>query len=314
MHARALGAASITVFVALIALVLALPSLQQMALRSPQIAAIVTAVLVNITNTDRAKESLSPLTVNPQLVAIAQMKANDMAEKGYFAHTSPEGVEPWHWFREGEYAYQYAGENLAVNFADSEEVSAAWMASPTHRENILDGRFTEIGIATAQGNYQGRTTTFVVQMFGTPRVARSQSGTLEASVIPNDPELIAFAADPAAPQEVLSERSVGKDDAASPQSFAVATTEPAVAAALAESAADDSASPAAYLFGYPKTAVRIAFNLLGVLLAVLLAIETGLEIKRRHRSHMLIAGGMLILIVIAFVVADQLLFALPLIR
>lgn len=91
-----------------------------------------------------------------------------MAEKSYFAHTSSDGVTPWHWFQEVDYPYLYAGENLAIHFTDSEDVIDAWMNSPTHRANILNTRFTEMGIATAQGSYQGRATIFVVQLFGTP--------------------------------------------------------------------------------------------------------------------------------------------------
>ena len=66
------------------------------------------------------------------------------------------------------YPFKYAGENLAINFQDSKEVSDAWLASPEHKANILNPKFTEIGIATAQGMYSGKNATFVVQLFGTP--------------------------------------------------------------------------------------------------------------------------------------------------
>ncbi len=98
------------------------------------------------------------------------MKADDMATKGYFAHTSPEGLTPWYWFAQVGYNYTYAGENLAINFNESKDVDTAWLASPTHRANILNSHYTEIGIATAQGMYKGVQATFVVQMFGTPVV------------------------------------------------------------------------------------------------------------------------------------------------
>jgi hypothetical protein len=91
-----------------------------------------------------------------------------MAKEGYFAHDSPSGVTPWEWFDEVEYTYETAGENLAIDFSDSDAVVDAWMDSRLHRENILEEDFTEIGIATARGEYEGRETVFVVQMFGTP--------------------------------------------------------------------------------------------------------------------------------------------------
>jgi hypothetical protein len=133
------------------------------------LASIQTAFLVELTNQDRQNNSAQSLQVNPLLVEAAQRKANDMASKSYFAHTSPEGLTPWFWFGDVGYSYKYAGENLAVNFSDSLDVHRAWLASPTHKKNIIDPRFTEIGIATAQGVYKGRPATFVVQMFGTPR-------------------------------------------------------------------------------------------------------------------------------------------------
>ncbi len=90
-----------------------------------------------------------------------------MAENEYFAHTSPEGVTPWYWFEKVGYDYNFAGENLAVNFTEAERVDQAWMDSPSHRRNIINERFEDIGIATAEGRYRGRRAYFVVQLFGT---------------------------------------------------------------------------------------------------------------------------------------------------
>jgi uncharacterized protein YkwD len=131
-------------------------------------ASVYSSVLVDLTNDARKVDNLPILALNDKLTSAAQLKANDMAESGYFAHTSPEGVTPWHWFNEAEYTFVFAGENLAVDFTESEDVENAWLNSPKHRENILDPRFQEIGIAVKPGIYQGHETTFVVQMFGTP--------------------------------------------------------------------------------------------------------------------------------------------------
>ncbi len=94
------------------------------------------------------------------------MKAKDMAENQYFAHTSPTGATPWQWFSKAGYRYSYAGENLAINFTESVDVENAWIASPTHLANLISDKFDETGIATYQGTYQGQPTTFVVQLFG----------------------------------------------------------------------------------------------------------------------------------------------------
>jgi uncharacterized protein YkwD len=133
------------------------------------LSAVLATVLVDLTNADRATANLDGLTVNPLLENAARMKADDMAQKGYFAHNTPDGKTPWYWFIKAGYLYKYAGENLAVNFTESSEVEKAWMASPTHRLNILGKNYTEIGIATSTGMYQGKEVIFVVQMFGRPK-------------------------------------------------------------------------------------------------------------------------------------------------
>jgi hypothetical protein len=124
--------------------------------------------LVDETNQSRAANDLPALQLNALLQAAAQEKANDMATKGYFAHTSPQGLTPWYWFENVGYSFSYAGENLAVNFSDSQDVTNAWMNSAEHRANILSENFTQIGIATAQGIYNGEPATYVVEEFGTP--------------------------------------------------------------------------------------------------------------------------------------------------
>jgi hypothetical protein len=135
---------------------------------SGNIASVIVSVLVDLTNTKRTDQNLQSLKINPILTEAAQMKANDMAEKGYFSHTSPDGKSPWHWFIKANYRFIYAGENLAVDFSESEDVVNAWLNSEDHRENLLNGKFSEIGIAVAKGKLNGRDTLFVVQMFGHP--------------------------------------------------------------------------------------------------------------------------------------------------
>ncbi|HPT40647.1 MAG TPA: CAP domain-containing protein, partial [Candidatus Paceibacterota bacterium] len=110
---------------------------------------IISDTIIDETNANRSKEDLGALTVNQVLNEAAQLKANDMAAKGYFAHTSPEGFTPWHWFNKAGYSFYYAGENLAVNFVDSKDIVNAWMESPSHRANIINYNFTEIGIGIA---------------------------------------------------------------------------------------------------------------------------------------------------------------------
>jgi hypothetical protein len=133
------------------------------------VSTILPAVIVELTNEERDSGSLTELVRNPLLDAAATLKAQDMAKNSYFAHYSPAGVSPWYWFDTAGYNYLHAGENLAVHFTESGEVVDAWMKSPSHRANIMNGQYREIGVGTAKGEYKGYPTIFVVQLFGTPR-------------------------------------------------------------------------------------------------------------------------------------------------
>lgn len=145
--------------------------------RSDYFAAVLSSILVEQTNAKRTEESLGALAINPKLVAAAQEKADDMATRGYFSHNTPDGRTPWWFIDDAGYVYAAAGENLAVNFTESSDVTDAWMRSPLHRANIENARFTEIGIATARGIYKGKDAIYVVQMFGRPAAPIVTSST-----------------------------------------------------------------------------------------------------------------------------------------
>ncbi len=166
--------------------------------------AITRTNILALTNAARANTGITDLTLNGELNQAAQAKANDMVSEQYFAHTSPAGLTPWHWIRGSGYEYQLAGENLAVHYAQSEEVQSAWMASPSHRANILNARFEEVGIGIASGTFEDFETMFVVQMFGQPKevvaptVATDtapveKAATLEAPVDMPESTLVALA-------------------------------------------------------------------------------------------------------------------------
>lgn len=131
------------------------------------LAAVVQSEIIALTNAERADSKVGALTEQAQLDHAAQAKARDMAAQGYFAHVGPDGTEPWAWIANAGYNYRYAGENLAVRFVDSKDVVNAWMASPTHRVNIVKPVYTDIGVGVAEGLYLGQPATFVVQYFAT---------------------------------------------------------------------------------------------------------------------------------------------------
>ena len=127
--------------------------------------------VIELTNSERAKLGLSLLRENSLLSEAAQQKAADMFAFDYWAHVSPSGRTPWAFFNDVGYKYQYAGENLARDFRDPEAVVRAWMNSPSHRENVVNAKYQEIGVAVVEGTLQGVETALVVQLFGTPYVA-----------------------------------------------------------------------------------------------------------------------------------------------
>ena len=128
------------------------------------------AGVIEYTNQNRLENGgLAALKENPVLDEAAKYKLEDLFKKQYFEHISPSGAGPADLAKVAGYAYISIGENLAMgNFKDDQELVTAWMNSPGHRANILDKKFTEIGVAVGRGTYQGKQTWIAVQEFGQP--------------------------------------------------------------------------------------------------------------------------------------------------
>ncbi|MBI2636648.1 MAG: hypothetical protein HYW81_00425 [Parcubacteria group bacterium] len=122
--------------------------------------------LIQMTNEARLERRAGELTPNHALTKAAQAKARDLLDGAYFAHTTPGGKPFYEWIEEAGYHYLYAGENLAIDFYENEPLMDAWMASATHRANILNENYTDIGIVSLRGDWDGRETVVVVQLFG----------------------------------------------------------------------------------------------------------------------------------------------------
>jgi len=122
--------------------------------------------VVNLTNKKRSDAGLSTLTLNQTLSNAAYVKGVDMINKDYWAHVSPDGTQPWSFFKNAGYKYRYAGENLARDFSNATDAVNAWMNSPTHRDNMLNPKYKEIGIGIVEGDLAGSDTTIIVQFFG----------------------------------------------------------------------------------------------------------------------------------------------------
>ncbi|MFI5240825.1 MAG: CAP domain-containing protein [Microgenomates group bacterium] len=122
--------------------------------------------VIRLTNEKRAQAGLGPLAENGTLSAAAQAKGAHMLANGYWAHFAPDGTSPWKFFNDFGYKYKYAGENLARDFSNPSAAVDAWMASPTHKENILNPNYKEVGIGVVEGSLSGTDTTIIVQFFG----------------------------------------------------------------------------------------------------------------------------------------------------
>lgn len=128
--------------------------------------------LLSGTNAARSANGLAPLSLHSQLNNSAQAKAQDMANKNYWAHVSPDGTEPWYFFDQAGYSYVRAGENLAYGFMTSQGVIDGWMNSASHRANIL-GDYYDVGFGIVNTpDYQSSgEQTIVVAHYGTQAMA-----------------------------------------------------------------------------------------------------------------------------------------------
>lgn len=132
------------------------------------------ADVIRLVNSARVEAGLQPLKENDILDIAAKAKAEDMGENEYFSHNSPSGKTPWDFIKGAGYKYTAAGENLAMDFTTAEAAEKALMASPTHRANILNPLYTEIGVSVVQGTSDGRPAIYLVQHFGRPATKVAQ--------------------------------------------------------------------------------------------------------------------------------------------
>jgi len=123
--------------------------------------------VVKLINESRMTAGLDVIVSDNTLNKVAADKLEDMIKNNYFAHTSPKGLTPWNWYEKEGYDYKFAGENLAINFLTAESQHKAWMASPTHRKNIMNPLFRDVGVAVGAGEINGQMAIITVQEFGT---------------------------------------------------------------------------------------------------------------------------------------------------
>lgn len=266
------------------------------------LASILPNVLVDLTNASRLSDAKPSLNINFILQEAATLKARDMAAKGYFSHISPDGTAPWYWLQQVGYSYAAAGENLAVNFSDSEDVIRAWMNSEGHKKNILNQKFSEIGIGIASGVYKGRESVFIVQFFGKPAltaVAKTPALTPAPSVTPAAQD---------APKQIALEEVRSVDMFIETAESAADSNVPAANQNLAASPAPQVSTLAMRFLAMPKTFTGYVLSALLALIVLTLALKIFIKIRVQHPA--LIANGLFIIaVILSLMIANKHLLA-----
>jgi len=250
-----------------------------------------TSGLLSGTNTERANNGgLAALTLNSQLASAAQAKANDMVARNYWSHNTPDGKEPWTFMDAAGYNYQKAGENLAYGFATSSDTITGWMNSPSHRDNILDPVYREVGFGFANApSYVGTgQETVVVAMYGNPATVVQAAPPAPSSAPASSPATVKSASN------TNSSSNQPAEAAAQPITIVQDTVEPAPtektlpADRINQAINSDSPVPASQpatritriqsMTGAPWSAVALSIVVLSV--TVLWALKHALIVKR----------------------------------
>ena len=265
--------------------------------------------LLATTNEKRQASGMELLVINTQLSQAAALKAQNMFANNYWAHYGPDGKSPWDFINQSGYRYTVAGENLAKNFGSSQAVVDAWMASPSHRENILKADYKYVGFAVVNGKINGEETTLVVQMFGT-QSNQAQLAAVKPVVLPQaaKTDTIPPPAETVTPTPlVLSPAAAIGQITPVPQ-----RTEPAeintnspVQAVLSNFVPVYSGVRFAPLINIPTMTRVIAYGFIGILMFIFILDAWFIARRRIVRvtghslAHLLFLGGVLLLLTMA---------------
>lgn len=117
--------------------------------------------VLNLINSERTAQGLSPLTLDATLSNLARLKSQDMRDNNYFAHESPTYGRVADMLKQFGYSFSAAGENIA-HHATVDKAHAAFMSSDGHRRNILSSAWTKVGIGVC---YDRNGYVYVTQIF-----------------------------------------------------------------------------------------------------------------------------------------------------
>lgn len=126
--------------------------------------------IIKLTNEERVNLGIPALATNELLTKAAFAKGRSIIESQTFQHDIGDRKFS-NWVKDVNYKYVYVGENLALDFTTSEGTIKAWLNSPSHKKNLLNDKFKEVGIAVIEDQFQGKNTILIVQIFGTQIIA-----------------------------------------------------------------------------------------------------------------------------------------------
>ena len=245
--------------------------------------------LLDLTNQKRAENGLAPLVLDGQLSAAAQQKGEHMFANNYWAHIAPDGTTPWYFIKNAGYEYLYAGENLARGFSTASGVVDAWMASPTHRDNMLSENYRDVGFSIQTGNLTGTETILVVEELGSRY--ETQSEVVQAVVTQSTPTPVPVVGQVVTPTVIPSVTPV-----ISPAPVASEQSLPVVAAVVNQP-----------FFDRQSLTKTIALVLVGLLIVVLIIDAIIIERKKIARvvSHNLDHILFLLIILLVIIIISR---------
>ena len=279
------------------------------------LSAIVTERMIELINEARTESGVATLAPSQLLTEAAQAKGADMIDRDYFAHDTPEGKRPWQWINRQQYDYVNAGENLAMDFVSAEVVQAALMQSPSHRKNIVNPKYQEVGIAVLHGELNGRETILLVEFFGTQRKdtrVATTAGTLKTAGPSPKPE-------PANPTPVPTAAEQTPTPGETPPVVAGEETE-VIAEAAAEEAVSEPLNQTLIVVGQPQLRSRtlvdrvieysnVFFLALLVFVIITLFLNIVIKIRIQHPAVILqtvaVVALLLVLTLVKFHFAEQ---------
>ncbi|WWR54975.1 sigma-70 family RNA polymerase sigma factor [Streptomyces sp. SCSIO 30461] len=108
--------------------------------------------VIALVNAERSKAGCGPVSDNSRLADAATNHSDDMAARGFFEHTNPDGEDPGDRITDAGYRWSTYGENIARGQQSPESVMDSWMNSSGHRANILNCSFKELGVGIHSGS------------------------------------------------------------------------------------------------------------------------------------------------------------------